>query len=133
MKNLRDVLEKLRVDDIVLNDKFPIDGTLDDMIEFLKDKGFKEVVKQSGTPASEALNKEKNKCFIKDKIKNVYHLWFANTSKQKISKDNPIFFIDETLLFYNVYYIGQAGYTVDIVIRDKKEFLKELNKRFGWK
>ena len=35
MKNLKDILEKLKVDDIVLTDEeFPIDGTLDDMAVF---------------------------------------------------------------------------------------------------
>ena len=40
MKNLKDsikdaILEKLKIDDIVLNGKFPIDGTIEEMMKFL--------------------------------------------------------------------------------------------------
>ena len=36
LKNLKDViLEKLKVDDIIFGVKFPIDGTFEEMIEFL--------------------------------------------------------------------------------------------------
>lgn len=54
MKNLRDIiLEKLKVDDISLVKKeFPIDGTINEIIEFLKDAGFKKVPSYAGWNAT---------------------------------------------------------------------------------
>ena len=42
MKTIVDVLEKLKVDDIIF-DKFPIDGTLEEMMKFLIDHRYKEI------------------------------------------------------------------------------------------
>ena len=43
MMNLKDtVLEKLRVDDIVF-DEFPVDGTIDDAVKFLKNMVLKKL------------------------------------------------------------------------------------------
>ena len=69
MKNLRDsILEKLKVDDIVFN-TFPIDGTINDMIEFLKDAGFKEVPSQDRWDQTfKNYKKCKGKCFAADKL-----------------------------------------------------------------
>ena len=43
MKIIADIYEKLKVDDIVLTEKFPIDGTIEEMMQFLEENGFKYV------------------------------------------------------------------------------------------
>ena len=133
MKNLKDsiseklsidsILEKLKVDDIVLAEMFPIDGTFDEMIDFLKEYDFKEVANSMHNSISKILNKERDKCFIN--YNNT--IWFADTSKGEVSGDNPIFLIGKSSKDFSVY----TPYKV-IVNDNKEEFLKELNKRFGW-
>ena len=130
MKNLKDaILEKLKVEDIILTEEFPIDKTIEDMAEFLKNTGFKEVTVSGDI--SIVFSSAKSRCFIfmpTDKA-----IWFADTSKEKISKDNPIFYIglNHRPFEYSVYSISRA--TVEYVVHnDKKEFLKELNKHFNW-
>ena len=129
MKALKDsILEKLKIDDIILDEeKFPIDGTLDDMIKFLEDGGFIRIKEHTYYP-SKVFNSEKDKCLY---ISDEQSIFFADTSKEKVSEKNPIFYIEYPSL-YNVYYVGSFGDTTDIVRSNKKKFLKELNKRFGW-
>ena len=129
MKELREViLEKLRVDNIVLTAEFPIDGTIDDIIAFLENADFTYVLCNKGI--DECFNKYKSKCFYK----NSEYFYFADTSKEKISKNNPIFLIKSisNMLLFSVYCItyDEMAYKVR---NNKQEFLKELNKRFGWK
>ena len=126
MKNLKDTIyEKLKVDDISFN-KFPIDGTLEDIAEFLEEEGFQQV--EYGYVKT-AFNGARAKCFMIFTTT----IRFADTSKKEVSKDNPIFYIDfEDKEDYSVFYCGN-GLITDIVVNNKKEFLKELNKRFGWK
>ena len=133
MKNLKDsILEKLRVDDIIINNEFPIEGTMDDMIKFLEENGFvaaDESHNYKGT-ADDMFDHNKSKCFYQTSNR----FWFADTSKEKISKKNPIFFIAITEKIFSVYYCDsdEPYWGIDIVKNDKKAFLKELNKRFGW-
>ena len=127
LKNLKDViLEKLKVDDIIFGVKFPIDGTFEEMIEFLNEQGFIDI---SGTTGllKDVFNNEHKKCVLKFEDR----FAFTDTSKEKISKNNPIFFIDYAYM-YSVYYKDSNNNTIDIVENDKKAFMKELNKRFGW-
>ena len=136
MKNLKDILnntilEKLKVDDITF-DGFPIDGTLDDIIKFLENNNF-EYTHINGA-IDEWFNNYKSKCFYK--TENL--LWFGDTSKEKISKDNPIFIYRILNNTFGVYYCDNDGRICWIVYagskksEDRKEFLEELNKRFGW-
>lgn len=130
MKNLKDILvEKLKVDDIVLNGKFPIDGTLDDIAKFLEDAGFVPAEENHNYKGSvdDIFDYNNTKCFLKESKR----LWFADTSKEKISKSNPIFFIVMPEKIFKVYYCNNYD-TIDIVENDKEKFLKELNKCFGW-
>lgn len=133
MKTIADVLEKLRVDDIVLGEKFPIDRRLKEIVEFLKEQGFKDVDKRGSKDL--IFNSEKFKCFTYLKGRGGGEiLWFADTSKGEISKDNPIFLIkslSNTHVFV-VYYMVSAK-MIYKTENDKKEFLEELNKRFGWR
>ena len=138
MKTLKSVikesiLEKLKLDDIVF-DKFHTDKTLNDIIKFLEEQGFKDVSKRG--PKDIIFNSKKSKCFIY--IKELGKLWFADTSKENISKDNPIFtikFIKDIKkvsdYLYSIYYLIDREVTY-IVKEDKKAFIEELNKRFYW-
>lgn len=127
MKNLKDtILEKLKVDDITFNE-FPIDGSIEDMIEFLKENGFRFIKNEE--KISVLFDSANSKCYTTYKNR----IWFADTSKEKISKDNPVFtHVDDNHKLYTVYFINNLDSVEHIVEDDKKEFLKELNKRFGW-
>lgn len=137
MKTIADILnnviyEKLKVDDITF-DKFPINGTLNDIIEFLKDNDFKYV--HCGGGIDEWFNNYKSKCFYKTEE----HLWFGDTSKEKISKDNPIFMYRILYNSFGVYYCNKNGIMRWLVgentvntEKQREKFLEELNKRFGW-
>ena len=86
MRTLKAVIsEKLKVDDIILNEeKFPIEGTMDDMIKFLEENGFvaaDESHNYKGT-ADDMFDHNKSKCFYQTSNR----FWFADTSKEKISK-----------------------------------------------
>ena len=132
MKSIKNVLnnaiyEKLKIDSIkIVPAKFPIDGSKREILEFLEEKGFIKY------------NSEIDSIFYDIDSKLYYtfaaNLWFADTSREKISKNNPIFnidFIDRTYSVY--YYTKKGGFMQNIVIADKEKFLKELNERFGWK
>lgn len=125
MKSLIDILEKLKVDDIII-EKFPIDGTGNDIITFLKNEGFTYVL------CNNSINEEFNKCGCKCFYYTSSRFWFGDTSKEKISKKNPIFYICFNKPIYSVYYIDSEDNGIDIVDNNKKEFMKELNKRFNW-
>ena len=130
MKNLKEViLEKLKVDDIVLTEEFPIDGKKEDIIKFLKEQDFIHITNTPTGLLSDIFNNEKKRCIIEY----AQYIYFADTSIGKISKDNPIFLMcSDRLQVYSVYYKGSNDNTIDIVDNDKKKFLEELNKRFGW-
>ena len=128
MKNLKDtILEKLKVDDIVLSEEFPIDGTLEDTVKFLEEQGFKDII-DFGT-VNAKFDLAKTKCFHKKDNR----LWFADTSKNKTSKKNPIFLIKYSSLAtcFIVYYV-EDGLINNLYNNDKKGFMKELNKQFSW-
>ena len=139
MKTLKSVikesiLEKLSIDSIMSDAEFPADGTLEEIIEFLKEQDFKDVSKRG--PKDIIFNSKKSKCFIY--IKELGKLWFADTSKENISKDNPIFtikFIKDikkvSNYLYSIYYLIDREVTY-IVKEDKKAFIEELNKHFYW-
>lgn len=133
MKNLKDsILEKLKVDDIIFNE-FPINGALDNIVKFLKEQGFEDI--------SDKLNKSIYD-IIDDAKKKVYfiiesQIFFADTSKEKTSARNPIFFCTEKGSLNIFYFDFINNHYVDIIKigRDnntKKAFMKELNKQFGW-
>ena len=131
------ITERIRIDNIKIL-KFPIDGTYDDAIMFLKKQNFEEIYPDGYI--EELANLAETKCFIHDSILNGFIIWFADTSKEDVSKDNPIFGItyeSNKKIIYNVYYPKNSNNEhsheyIDIVENDKKEFLKLLNKQFGW-
>ena len=132
MKNLKYVLEKLKVDDIVI-EEFPIDSTLDDIIKFLKDNNF--IIIEEGEPQPTFIirrhinNAHKRICFIY-KFMNQFLLRFADASKKEISTKNPLFIL---IRDYNSYKYKTASQFDDSIKELNKEEWSELvNKRFGW-
>ena len=123
MKTIIDVLEKLKVDDIVINKKFAIHTTFNDIVKFLEEEGFQRI---DGSSVSKAFNTAKSKCFMLEGN----DIWFADTSKEKISKKNPVFYMNCGFI-YSIYSM-EHDILEYIVINNKKEFLEELNKHFGW-
>ena len=132
MKTLKDsILEKLKVDDIILYEKFPIDGTVDDIVEFLKDNNF--IIIEEGKPQPTFIirrhinNAHKRICFIY-KFMNQFLLRFADASKKEISTKNPLFIL---IRDYNSYkYKTASQYDDGIKELNKEEFAKLVNKRF---
>lgn len=91
MKNLKDVLEKLRVDDIIINAEFPIDGGHKKIVQFLIANGFSEIEDIGDFDfCVEKFNSMRTKAYST----NGSEIRFADTSYSTISKDNPIFVID---------------------------------------
>ena len=129
MKTIIDILEKLKVDDIVF-EKFPIDGTVEKMIKFLKEQGFIDATESYGS-LNDIFNTAKSKCFFIYPDDNTKRIWFVDTSEREICKENPVFFIDPTYKYYEVYYLNSSGHAT-IIDNSKKAFIEELNKRFGW-
>ena len=135
MKNLKDVLEKLRIDDIVLTKEFPIDGTYEEVFDFLKNHNFIPLQPKCSSIVK-LFNMERNKCIRFEKDRRIL---FADTSKEKISKDNPVFlinFYDNSLMIYYLS-VGNPTHTIKILDGDRtdrviKDFMKELNKHFNW-
>ena len=131
MKNLKDsILEKLKVDDIVLIEEFPIDKDIEVIVDFLRDDGFIEIPYEKGDVWRHVHEK-----FNKNKGKKVFEYWsrlevlrFADMSKD-ISEDNPIFGINSD----GWYWIEPKLYNSYNIKLKKEEFLKAINKVFGWK
>ena len=93
MRTLKDaILEKLKVDDITF-DKFPIDGTLEEIADFLEDNDFIIINNVDGGARNKIFNSAKSKSFIYITDSDIKRIWFADTSKKEIYKDNPIYFI----------------------------------------
>jgi len=102
MKQLIDILEKLDLDKVsLIDDEFPIDGSLEDIIKFLIEHNFKEIKELPDlfkyTNYVAQFNEYKNKCFgvIPDKLSRCDIIFIANTSRKKISKSNSLYMIKD--------------------------------------
>lgn len=135
MKNLVDVYEKLSIDDINLNGEFPVDGTYEEVFDFLKNHNFIPLQPKCSSIVK-LFNMERNKCIRFEKNRRIL---FADTSKEKISERNPVFLINFDNNSLMIYYlsIGNPTHTIKILDGDRtgkviKDFMEELNKHFGW-
>lgn len=106
--------------------KFPIDGTINDMVKFLKYNGFKEIKNDQSKSADEQFDEELMKGIITDDDPD--RIWFADTSEEKISDDNPIFLIRRKNNI-TVYHYSDGHFDRKY---DKQEFIEKLNNRFGF-
>lgn len=125
MKNLDSyITEKLRVDDIAIPDEnFPIDGPIEKIVDFLDYRGFKDISVPNGL--KDVFNRKKTAGYILDVRPN--RIWFGDTTSENISDANRFFYYQEKHKIYGVY-DDNAVATIT-----KEEFLRELNKRFGWR
>ena len=122
------ILERLNPRHLGKTSEFPIDGTLEEMIIFMYNNGFTDIGKPSQSPGArvEKFNFFKGRVFEykKDDI-----LRFADTSRNTISKNNPIYVIANSISFGKRYYKEYETVDGDKELT-KEEFLKEINKRF---
>ncbi len=116
------ILERLNPRHLGPTDKFPIDGTLDEVVEFLKRHGFEQVELESY-----GIVKQFNERHIRGFIISSTNIWFADTSKGIISEDNPVFVYRTDSKGYRCF-DDSKGYLSD----DIQGFKKRLNKRFGF-
>lgn len=137
MKNLKDILEKLKVDDITF-DEFPINGTADDIVEFLEENGFKKIDGKNFTYWRQIVKIAKtttNKAFILDTYNTTYKS--ECTLSLKIINSNTS--NNDKILLYNRSLNGSKRFRIcklrhnnddntDDFNADEKEFLNELNK-----
>lgn len=125
MKNLDSyITEKLSVDSIVIPDrKFPIDGPIEKMVDFLDYHRFKDITESRGLV--ELFNRKKTAGYILDIRPN--RIWFGDTTKENISESNQFFYYEEKHKIYGTYGRGSVNEIT------KEEFLEELKKRFGWR
>ena len=117
--------ERIRIDNIK-SVKFPIDGTIDEIIKFLEGHGFKEIDDIKGRTATDFFNSKHDRCYwLRDKK----WIYFGDTNNT-ITKDNPIFVVflygDGSKNFKNEY--GNDRFE----ILTKDEFLQKLNKVFDF-
>jgi len=119
MKNLVDIMkfvskdtiyEKLDINKVSLNEdlEFPIDGKPSDVFLWLKKNKFKQF-DCNDEHIKTQFNNKNARCFATQQRKSLTYsnqqtvfIWFADTSKKKISEDNPIFLykIDGKLITY---------------------------------
>ena len=129
MKTLKNILvEKLSIDSITF-DKFPTSEDLEDIIEFLKKEGFKEY-QISDIGLIPTFNKNKGKIFFLSDNSSNKRIWFADTSKEKISEHNPVFL----LIKYSGMKIEWKCFGEDYMtlFSNKTKVIDLINKCFGW-
>ncbi len=109
--------------------RFPIDGSLQEVIDFLTNQGFKCIGRpKSLHPGLSVItmmfNDQHSKSFMVNETEN--GIRFADTSKHDLSDDNPIFYISG-------YRKGEWFYVIENYYRnlyDKDKFLQIINKKF---
>lgn len=126
--------EKLDINKVSLPSKeFPMDGNMDEIVDFLADHDFAQI-KYHRTEFYYQYKKDFNnlrtKCFMvqsrkKGEITDI--VFFGDTSKEDISKDNKLFMItfEPGNIQYEYYDDGKASRYID-----KKDFEAEMIKLF---
>ena len=125
------ITEKLDINNVNLAPKrFPINGDMNTIVDFLRDDGFKEIPYEEGDVWRHVHEK-----FNKNKRKKVFEYWphvevlrFADMSKD-ISEENPIFGINSE----GWYWIEPKLHNSYSIKLKKEEFLNLLENIFGWK
>lgn len=132
MKQLIDILEKLDLDKVsLIDDEFPIDGSLEDIIKFLIEHNFKEIKELPSlscyTDYVIPFNNYGGKCFgiTADGLNGCSIIFIANTLRKKISKSNMLYVIkdEQTRARYRVIW-GDSN--DKYVFLDENEFKKEI-------
>ena len=91
------ITERIRVDNIK-HPEFPINGNTEEIVDFLKERGFEEIKDLPHLPmytdyVTVFNNTYKNKCFgvMVDSLSKRNIICFADTSNGRISRKNPLF------------------------------------------
>lgn len=136
MKNLKDsILEKLKVDEIIPDTEFPIDGPFDDIVDFLKGYGFKEVEYDFDkhflySEIIRDFDKKHKRVFIANREDG--EIIFADTSREEISSKNSMYSIVPMIDEYTSRSLRNSD-TTFMNRYTKKEFEKEMKKYFASK
>ena len=133
MKNLKDVLEKLRVDDIILPEEFPIDARYEQIIEFLENNNFKRISDKKLRNWEDVVGEicKHDKCYIVGDRDGNGNFNFRIANLEKV----PLTFF----MYYNRH--NKTRYVISDILsiysyssRDKEvskeEWLREINKLF---
>lgn len=130
MRSIRDILEKLSIDDVnTSNDIFPIDKDLAEIESFLIRNGFNKCEhsgKYSGNygDSIKIFNAKKGRYYIIYTSSSTIE--FADTSKSVISKKNPLYAVT---IEYEKFKRVIASTNWKILTKD--EFLEEMKKYFN--
>lgn len=131
MRNLYDyIYEKLSLDNISLDNTFdfPIDGTPEEMIDWLENEGFYSIY-YTGISKKTFDRKQGHTVYASMKKDNKSNtIYFADTSKNPVSKNNPVFNVN--------YLFGKPSFYLyfnddDRIELNKDEWLKAANKNFS--
>ena len=109
--------------------KFPIDGSLQEVVNFLKEWGFTEIQGEEGYKLSDvidAFNKSNSKVFYVSRNGNGVR--FADTSEHKISNTNQTYYISGYLKG-DLFYLRESSRRD---LWDKPAFLNAINNQFKW-
>ena len=110
--------------------RFPINGTIKDMIEFLEDNGFTET-KWKDLSIFAIFKETHTKQYSIGSAGSITRFWFADTSNGPVSRNNPVFLIKT----YEMSGKREFAYSEKDLnfMCSQQEFLEMLNKRFGWR
>lgn len=137
MKGLADTLmEKLDINKVNLeNEEFPLYGTMNDVINFLKSNGFIELKYHDDVRIYfdyvEDFNEAGKKCFMVQtrRVGNGGNIiWFGDTRRNNISNDNKLYMITFYAQYNEFEYYGNDINAKFIDTNDFKKELKELFK-----
>ena len=130
MKTINDyIVERIKVDNIKPKE-FPVDGTIEDIEDFLKDNGFTQIETNISklSDRSKFLNKHNGKYYMKYQVYRNKTITFADTSSKKISNDNPMYYIYPYVDKIYKKLTGESRYNISILSAD--EFKKEMENYF---
>ena len=131
MRNLYDyIYEKLSLDNISLDNtfNFPVDGTPEEMIDWLENEGFYSIYYTGISKKTFDRRKGHTVYASMRKDNDSNSIYFADTSKNPVSKNNPVFNVD--------YSFGEPSFYLyfnddDNIKLDKDAWLKAANKIFS--
>ena len=96
MNSLSDyIVERIRIDNIKL-EEFPVDGTYDEVVDFLERCGFNKIKDDSHYMFNNAkkFNQEHKLCFSCETSDSYSYVIFADTTKSNISDKNRLYCIN---------------------------------------
>jgi hypothetical protein len=126
------IIERIRIDNIKLR-KFPFDGCIEDIEDFLKDNGFTQIKSNDDTYTGRGnfLNSKHGKYYIiYTNSLNYKSISFADTSNGPISKTNPMYYAKPAADSYRKL-VGVGVGLSDILELSLNEFKKEMENYFG--